>query len=323
MGVGSRRQVEAWIVAGRITVNGKLAAAGQPVGERDDVRLDGRRLRLDRDVGQAPTRESPTTGRRRRTFAAGGRRDALASSMEKLPKAARQTLDSRQPARSARWRPRAVRDRRRARCGPHQARRMRCRANTACACAAFRRCTDRRRRCREAAASAGLKVRSASWRSPGGEGTQPLAASDRRRLAAAGPAHGFRACGLEAEPHPAHALRADCHGSRARARTQPGAHGGRTRSATRAITAGRTPDYWQSIVCPLTPRLVRSEQVEIGRDHGRGLEQAARHPRRESLARIAVRVGPGFTLLTRMRVVSRISSASTCIRPSVPNLETA
>ena len=45
-GVGSRRQVEAWILAGRITVNGKLARPGQPVGERDDVRLDGRKLRL-------------------------------------------------------------------------------------------------------------------------------------------------------------------------------------------------------------------------------------------------------------------------------------
>src|SRR5688572_33042575 len=47
-GLGSRRQVESWITAGRITVNGKPAAAGQPVGERDDVRLDGRRLRLAR-----------------------------------------------------------------------------------------------------------------------------------------------------------------------------------------------------------------------------------------------------------------------------------
>lgn len=45
-GVGSRRQVEAWIVAGRISVNGKPAEPGQPIGERDDVRLDGRRLRL-------------------------------------------------------------------------------------------------------------------------------------------------------------------------------------------------------------------------------------------------------------------------------------
>jgi 23S rRNA pseudouridine2605 synthase len=47
-GVGSRRQVEAWITAGRITVNGKQAVPGQAVDARDDVRLDGRRLRLGR-----------------------------------------------------------------------------------------------------------------------------------------------------------------------------------------------------------------------------------------------------------------------------------
>lgn len=52
-GVGSRRQVEAWIAAGRITVNGKPAVPGQPVGERDDVRLDNRRLRLGRGAGKA------------------------------------------------------------------------------------------------------------------------------------------------------------------------------------------------------------------------------------------------------------------------------
>ena len=52
-GVGSRRQVEAWITAGRITVNGKPAVPGQPIGERDDVRLDNRRLRLGRGAGQA------------------------------------------------------------------------------------------------------------------------------------------------------------------------------------------------------------------------------------------------------------------------------
>jgi 23S rRNA pseudouridine2605 synthase len=45
-GIGSRRQVEAWIVARRITVNGRPASPGQPVDARDDVRLDGRRLRL-------------------------------------------------------------------------------------------------------------------------------------------------------------------------------------------------------------------------------------------------------------------------------------
>ena len=52
-GIGSRRQVETWIVAGRITVNGKPAVPGQPVDARDDVRLDGRRLRLGRGEGES------------------------------------------------------------------------------------------------------------------------------------------------------------------------------------------------------------------------------------------------------------------------------
>jgi 23S rRNA pseudouridine2605 synthase len=54
-GIGSRRQVESWIAAGRITVNGKPATPGQAVGGKDDVRLDGRRLRLARDA-DAPHR---------------------------------------------------------------------------------------------------------------------------------------------------------------------------------------------------------------------------------------------------------------------------
>jgi 23S rRNA pseudouridine2605 synthase len=45
-GVASRRQVEAWLVQGRLTVNGKPAAPGQALGPKDVVALDGRRLRL-------------------------------------------------------------------------------------------------------------------------------------------------------------------------------------------------------------------------------------------------------------------------------------
>jgi 23S rRNA pseudouridine2605 synthase len=83
-GVGSRRQVEAWIAAGRVTVNGKPAAPGQPIGERDDVRLDNRRLRLGRGAGLAhaavayhrPAQEGVRTD---------ARGDAP-SSIERLPK---------------------------------------------------------------------------------------------------------------------------------------------------------------------------------------------------------------------------------------------
>lgn len=45
-GVASRRQVEAWLVQGRLTVNGKEAVPGQALGPKDVVALDGRRLRL-------------------------------------------------------------------------------------------------------------------------------------------------------------------------------------------------------------------------------------------------------------------------------------
>ncbi|MFM7066925.1 MAG: S4 domain-containing protein [Gammaproteobacteria bacterium] len=51
-GVASRRQVEAWLVQGRLTVNGHPAKPGQPLGPRDVVALDGRRLRL---AATAPT----------------------------------------------------------------------------------------------------------------------------------------------------------------------------------------------------------------------------------------------------------------------------
>lgn len=84
-GVGSRRQVEAWIAEGRITVNGKPATTGQPVGERDDVRLDGRRLRLERGA-DAPHRamvyhRPAQQGLRARAD------DPAPGAIEKLPKA--------------------------------------------------------------------------------------------------------------------------------------------------------------------------------------------------------------------------------------------
>jgi 23S rRNA pseudouridine2605 synthase len=84
-GVGSRRQVEAWITAGRITVNGKPATTGQPVDVRDDVRLDGRRLRLGRAT------ESPHQGMAYHRPAQEGVRAGAdrsgPSSLERLPKA--------------------------------------------------------------------------------------------------------------------------------------------------------------------------------------------------------------------------------------------
>lgn len=45
-GVGSRREIETWIAAGRVTVNRQPAAPGQAIGPRDEVRIDGRKIRL-------------------------------------------------------------------------------------------------------------------------------------------------------------------------------------------------------------------------------------------------------------------------------------
>ena len=41
-GLGSRRAVEEWIRAGRLSVNGRIAELGQKVSHTDDIRLDGR-----------------------------------------------------------------------------------------------------------------------------------------------------------------------------------------------------------------------------------------------------------------------------------------
>jgi 23S rRNA pseudouridine2605 synthase len=45
-GMGSRRQVEEWIAAGRLTVAGRVARLGDRAGPEDEIRLDGRRLDL-------------------------------------------------------------------------------------------------------------------------------------------------------------------------------------------------------------------------------------------------------------------------------------
>lgn len=55
-GVASRRQVETWLVQGRLSVNGEPATAGHRIGPKDVVALDGRRLRLAAGTGPQPTR---------------------------------------------------------------------------------------------------------------------------------------------------------------------------------------------------------------------------------------------------------------------------
>ena len=45
-GYGSRRELEQWIAAGRVTVNGEIAHLGQRVTDADVIPLDGRKLAL-------------------------------------------------------------------------------------------------------------------------------------------------------------------------------------------------------------------------------------------------------------------------------------
>lgn len=45
-GYGSRREIESWIAAGRISVDGEVAQLGQCVSGREDIRVDGRTIAL-------------------------------------------------------------------------------------------------------------------------------------------------------------------------------------------------------------------------------------------------------------------------------------
>lgn len=71
-GLGSRRMVEDWIRAGRLTVGGRVAQLGDRATAADDVRLDGKRLELGtgapqshqlllyyKPVGEVTTRSDP------------------------------------------------------------------------------------------------------------------------------------------------------------------------------------------------------------------------------------------------------------------------
>jgi 23S rRNA pseudouridine2605 synthase len=52
-GIGSRREMEEWISAGRVTVNGAVATLGIRISEGDKVQVDGRHLRLQLQAEQA------------------------------------------------------------------------------------------------------------------------------------------------------------------------------------------------------------------------------------------------------------------------------
>ena len=74
-GLGSRREIEKWVVAGRVVVNGKKATIGDRVNLDDTVAVDGRRVKLkhrderlrvlvyNKPIGEICTRSDPE-GRR-------------------------------------------------------------------------------------------------------------------------------------------------------------------------------------------------------------------------------------------------------------------
>lgn len=53
-GQGSRREIEEWIAAGRVTVNGEPAHVGQRVGVEDKVRVNGRLVQLKAGASRVP-----------------------------------------------------------------------------------------------------------------------------------------------------------------------------------------------------------------------------------------------------------------------------
>jgi 23S rRNA pseudouridine2605 synthase len=102
LGLGSRREAEGWIRAGRVTVNGKPAVLGMRVAGHDQLKLDGRpiRRRIAKDVPVFLVHRSPGepllpprstaagTGAADSDSAAGGAAAPGASIAERLPRRA-------------------------------------------------------------------------------------------------------------------------------------------------------------------------------------------------------------------------------------------
>jgi len=82
-GLGSRRAIEEWMRAQRITVNGRIAELGLKVTEQDDIRLDGRAIRARATASAQVFMFNRSAGDPLRE--ADGTRDAL---IERLPRTA-------------------------------------------------------------------------------------------------------------------------------------------------------------------------------------------------------------------------------------------
>jgi 23S rRNA pseudouridine2605 synthase len=82
-GLGSRRAVEEWIRAGRLSVNGRVAELGVKVSQHDDIRLDGRPIRVRAAAGAQVFIFNRSAGDPLREAA-----DGRAPLIERLPKSA-------------------------------------------------------------------------------------------------------------------------------------------------------------------------------------------------------------------------------------------
>ena len=93
-GLASRREVEAWIRAGRLTVNGELATLGARVATGDRIQLDGRLVRTRAGGGEARvflchrSPGEPLTAAARAAAGAGAARLARPALLERLPRRA-------------------------------------------------------------------------------------------------------------------------------------------------------------------------------------------------------------------------------------------
>jgi 23S rRNA pseudouridine2605 synthase len=89
-GLGSRRTVEEWIRAGRITVNGRVAQLGDRAGPTDEVRLDGNPVAL-----------TSSEGTPRRLIAYNKPLDEVTTRSD--PQGRRTVFESLPPADAGRW----------------------------------------------------------------------------------------------------------------------------------------------------------------------------------------------------------------------------
>ena len=80
--MGSRREIEGWIAAGRIQVNGEVAHVGQRVLVQDEVRVDDRRIRL----GKATNTQVLLLNKAAGTVCARTDPDGRATVFDELPK---------------------------------------------------------------------------------------------------------------------------------------------------------------------------------------------------------------------------------------------